>query len=256
MEGLFLQAPHHFTIEQAMRYAQVIGLGGTKDLARAVIATRMGADLQHDDFWEGVVRFFVQARGMSTELVNPIVDFLYHMRFAKREVTTVEGVRLLDPPQPTYTMKGRSLRSIMRHVEEWHGELAKIKSDVKLSWRRSPVNGLVHLEGCRNREGERVQRIWSITELLSGAELTAEGRAMRHCVGIYGSACSKGRTGIWSLKLEAEQRTKGVLTVEVDLQRQTICQARGKGNRPASQRELEVLGMWADRERLRIGTHL
>ena len=256
MEHLFLAAPDHFTIEEAMRYAQVIGLGGTRDLARAIIATRMGAHLQHDNFWETVVRFFVQAKGMRTELVNPVVDFLYHMRFAKREVIGAEGVRLLDPPQPTFTMKGRSVRSIMRRVEQWHDELARMKSDVKLSWPRSPVNGVVYLDACRDRSGERAQRIWSITELLCGATLTAEGRAMRHCVGIYSSACFKGRTSIWSMKRETEHRIQRVLTIQVDVHTRTICQARGKCNRAASRKALEFLGKWADREGLTMGTHL
>ena len=108
MEGLFLQAPQHFTIEQAMRYSQVLGLGGDKSLALAVAAARMGTDLKHDDFWESVVRFFIKAKGLKSENVNPIVDFLYHMKFADREVVGEDGIIVLGASQNEVPRVGQS----------------------------------------------------------------------------------------------------------------------------------------------------
>src|SRR5262249_8733888 len=53
-------APHHYTVKAALRWAQVRGLGGHEELARAVAATRLGRELAHEEFWLTVLRFFIQ----------------------------------------------------------------------------------------------------------------------------------------------------------------------------------------------------
>jgi len=256
MESFFLAAPDHFTIEEAMRYSQVLGLGGDKDLADAVIATRLGGDLSHEDFWETVIRFFVSTNGMTTEHVNPIVDFLHYIKFAKREVATEKGIVVLGPPCPEFSMKSRSLRSVMRMVRRWHGDLAKCKNNARLSWRRSSIRDFVYLEETRDSDSNRLQRIWSISQLLSGAQLLDEGRTMGHCAGIYSLACYKGRTTIWSMKQELNQATRRVLTIEVDPKTRCIRQARAKYNRMPNKHALEILKKWAARDGLTVGIHL
>ena len=47
----FLQAPDHFTVEAALRWGQVRGLGGSKELALAIAATRLGRSFESEDFW-------------------------------------------------------------------------------------------------------------------------------------------------------------------------------------------------------------
>ena len=59
MAHLFLQAPDHFTVEMALRWGQVRGLGGSEVLASAVAATRLGRSFEHEDFWQTVLHFFV-----------------------------------------------------------------------------------------------------------------------------------------------------------------------------------------------------
>ena len=51
-----MQAPADLTVEAALRWGQIHGLGGNERLARAVIVTRLGADYEHDDFWASVLR--------------------------------------------------------------------------------------------------------------------------------------------------------------------------------------------------------
>jgi hypothetical protein len=53
------QAPHHYTAVAALRWAQVRGLGGDEALAPAVLRTRLGKVLEHEDFWENVLLFFI-----------------------------------------------------------------------------------------------------------------------------------------------------------------------------------------------------
>ncbi|MGD8834907.1 MAG: hypothetical protein PVJ19_08210 [Desulfobacteraceae bacterium] len=60
MEHYFLQAPDHFTPEEAVRHAQVLGLGGTNNLAHAIVATRLGKHYEHEEFWRTVIQFFIK----------------------------------------------------------------------------------------------------------------------------------------------------------------------------------------------------
>jgi hypothetical protein len=54
------------------------------------------------------------------------VDFRQHQRFEWKEGVSAEGVfGKQPPPRPDYTMKGRTVASILRQVEEWHKELGQ-----------------------------------------------------------------------------------------------------------------------------------
>ena len=71
------------------------------------------------------------------------------------------------------------------------------------------------IPGFSQRTGENKQNIWQIKELLSGDELIVEGRAMRHCVASYASACAAGRCSIWAMEYVMPQGTQKRQTIEV-----------------------------------------
>lgn len=58
----FANAPAHFSIEFALRWAQVRGLGGSEDLARSLAATRLGREFEADEFWVTLIHLFINAR--------------------------------------------------------------------------------------------------------------------------------------------------------------------------------------------------
>jgi hypothetical protein len=74
MAHVFLQAEGHRTPEQAMRWAQVLGQGGSRDLAEAILQTRIAHTFEHEDFWGSVVTFFVRNPMLDPVHVGPIVD--------------------------------------------------------------------------------------------------------------------------------------------------------------------------------------
>jgi hypothetical protein len=47
----FCLAPDHFAVNHALRWGQIRGMGGNEGLAHALIATRLGQDFTHDEFW-------------------------------------------------------------------------------------------------------------------------------------------------------------------------------------------------------------
>jgi hypothetical protein len=250
MAHRFSQAPHHYTAIAALRCAQVRGLGGSDALARAVVGTRLGKALENEDFWESVLHFFVNHPSLDLAQVGPVVDFLQHQKFEWTEGVSPEGVfGKLPPPRPDYTMKGRTVASILRQVEEWHRQLGYDANQPAFCWRRSPFKDFQLVEGS---EALGNMRVWTITELLTSRALFLEGQAMRHCVAAYAGCCARRQTSIWSLQVENQKGRHRVLTIELELSRRTVCQARRKCNRLAQAAEREVLERWAAQEGLKI----
>jgi hypothetical protein len=250
MAHLFSQAPHHYTAVAALRWAQVRGLGGCEALARAVVGTRLGKALANEDFWESLLHFFVNSPSLELAQVGPVVDFLQHQKFEWTEGVSPQGVfGKHPPPRPDYSMKGRTVASVLRQVEEWHQQLGQDTNQPCLSWRHSPFKDYRLVEGS---EALGNMRAWTITELLTSRALFLEGRAMRHCVASYADRCARRQTSIWSVQVEDQRGRHRVMTVEVDLPRRTVCQARRKCNRLPQAAEREVMERWAAQEGLKV----
>jgi hypothetical protein len=250
MSHEFLQAPDHFTVEAALRWGQVRGLGGLKELALTISATRLGRSFESEDFWATVVHFFVNHPELDLAQVGPVVDYLHHQRFIPEEVFLDDGLRVeLDPAQPNLSMKGRTPRSLLRQVGEWHARLKRPRKSPLLTWRPSGIGECRHVE----RDASEGLRCWTIRELTSSEELRREGEAMRHCVASYAGDCARRETSIWSMRFENDERRFRIMTIEVDLATRTICQARRRGNASPNEKALGVMNLWAEREGLKFG---
>jgi hypothetical protein len=246
----FLQAPDHFTVEAALRWGQVRGLGGPKELAIAIASTRLGRSFEFEDFWATVVHFFVNHPELDLTQVGPVVDYLHNQRFVSEEVFLEDGLRVeLDPPQPNLSMKGRTPRSLLRQVGEWHAKLKRPRKSPLLTWRSSGIGEFHHVE----RDAPEGFRCWTIRELTSSEELRREGEAMRHCVAGYAGDCARSETSIWSMRFENDERRFRVMTIEIDLATRTICQCRRRNNASANEKSIDVMKLWAGREGLKLG---
>jgi hypothetical protein len=250
----FQQAPHHYSVTAALRWGQVRGLGGPEGLARAVAATRLGREFGGEEFWLTVLRFFVRHPRMDTAHVGPVVDFLQAQRFEPREVFLPgPGLTRQGPPRPDYSLKGRTVASLLRQVGDWHRQVGRDDRPPALAWARSGIKEFRHVEGTEQQEN---LRLWAVRELLTSRDLLLEGQALRHCVAEYARDCSRRRTTIWSLRVDAGRGPVRALTVEVDPAGRAILQARGRANRLPRPAERAVLERWAAREGLRIADHL
>jgi PcfJ-like protein len=249
MEHIFLSSHDHFGIEFAMRRAELLGLGADDHLVDAVLATRLSADLTNSEFWRTVWIFLiVNSHAIALTHVGPIIDFLHSVRHERVAVETAEGTVMQEPPQPHFSMKGRTPRSVLRLMDEWHRGLGLATGG--LSWDRSRLRPMV-LEIPR-REPSAPPLRWEFTELTSSEQLRAEGARLRHCVASYSHRCWRGASRIWSLRSRSDTKARPVLTIEIDPGRRAIVEARGFGNRRASGKALQLLQRWAARENLRI----
>lgn len=96
----FLQAPDHLTVEQALRWGQIRGLGGSKEVAMAVALTRLGRSFEAEDFWHTIVHFLVNHPELDLAQIGPVVEYLHHQKFAPQEVCLDEKeLTNLGPPQ-------------------------------------------------------------------------------------------------------------------------------------------------------------
>jgi chorismate mutase len=99
MSHHFMQAPADFTVAAALRWGQIHGLGGNDRLARAIIATRLGIEFEHDEFWTTVVQFFIANPMLDLAQVGPIIDFIQQQRFVWQDVFVAHRNR--RKPKPT-----------------------------------------------------------------------------------------------------------------------------------------------------------
>ena len=158
------------------------------------------------------------------------------------EVATANGLQLRAAPWPEFSMKGRTLNSMLRLVTAWHSDLAANTPGKSFAWQPSGIQGYRFLE--KRVDGEH-DREWTIQELLDSGALQIEGRAMRHCVYSYADRCRRGETKIWSLRLCVEGAEKRMVTIEVDPHRRAIVQVRAKCNLFPGNRSREIIRQWA-----------
>src|SRR6185437_14073376 len=194
-----LLAPDDVSILAALRWGQVRALGGSERLARAILNTRLRDPQVTEPFWLSVLQFFVANPMLDPNQVGPIVDWIHNQRFVGEPQHIVNGVvRGGTIPQANLCMKGRSVQGVLHQVERWHRELNRATGRGLLAWSPCGIPGYERVEG-----NEGSQRIVRIEELISSADLQAEGRAMHHCVASYARTCAHGGAAIFSLRIDS-----------------------------------------------------
>ncbi len=249
MEHIFLASHDHLPIEQAIRRAELLGLGACTELVESVLATRLATDLSNGEFWRTVWIFLIaNASIIDPAQIGPMIDFIQAIRHDRVAMETPDGMVELDPPQPAFSIRGRTVQSMLRLMRDWHRSLGL--GTAGLAWRPSPLRPMVLEEP--SQEASAPPRRWQLMELTNSAQLRAEGAALHHCVARYADRCCLGMSRIWSLRLQRGEKVRRVLTIEIDPKRRVVVQARGRANCAASGRPLQLLQHWAARERVQI----
>lgn len=242
--AFFLQAPEDLPPQDALRWGQVRALGGDERLARALAAhPRPAAAAEDGRFWEDVIRFLVKHQPIAPAEAVAILRFVDQQRFQPAEEVWGPGAGSA-PLQPEFRIRGRSLRSLRRHMAHWREELVLQRPTLIAAtrcWARSDIGPFRFTDG---------DLLWTIEELLTDRALRVEGGMMKHCVGGYVRECAQRLTSIWSMKAQQGERRKRVLTIEVLPRSRIIWEARGKRNVRPTPQARKILQRWADREGL------
>ena len=249
MEHIFLASRDHFSVERAMRRAELLVLGASERMVQTVLATEPGGDMREGAFWRTVWIFLIEnEHAIDPAQVAPLIDFIQAIRHRTVAVETQNGIVHRAPPQPLFSMKGRTAQSMLRLMDDWHRSLGMTSGG--LAWQPSPLRPMTVEEP--NEDPSIPAAVWHMVELTNGEQLRAEGSALRHCVATYADRCWRGASEIWSLRVQRGDRLRPMLTIEVDRRRRAVVQARAWGNRLAAGKSLRLLQRWAWREQVRI----
>lgn len=247
MEHIFLASPEHLSVEHAMRRAELLALGASGHYVKAVLTTPMSSNFEQSDFWRTVWIFLIaNSHKIDPSQIAPLIDYIT----AARQEHSPDGTAEFGPPQPPFSLKGRTVESLFRLMQQWHRSLGI--GNATLTWEKSPFRPLL-VQEPRQTQSE-TSRSWHMMELTNSTQLRREGAALHHCVASYAYRCHRGASSIWSLRFKQAESTHHVLTVEIDPRNHSVVQARGKANRAASGKPLQLLQDWAAQERLTMPT--
>jgi hypothetical protein len=232
-EHLMRQAPAGCTFHEAYRYAQVAERDAAEYLGVA-LDSRLGREAPGPDdaLWLQVLDLFRAEPEVDAWQFGPVCDWIH---FRRRVGTPAE------PAQPGFSVRGRSLASLLAHTARWHRWLGHAQTSphylklLEQHWAGLPVPGFVGGEG----EWVRIQ------QLLNYPSLLEEGQQMRHCVASYVHQCTKGRAGIYSLTFNGAR----MLTLQLAPDRGLV-QVRGKHNRRPSAEERGWVLRWLQENHL------
>lgn len=230
-----MEAPSDFTIHQAIRYGQILNMGGNEIFVRQILRTRIAVDFNNNEFWVSVFRWLMLHPMLDVAHYAPLVDYIYNQKFVPCRMDTNGNMVCA---QPNLCMKNRDPEATLKQMEAWHKQLGKEKQGKFSSWVSSGIKGFYH-------KNDKTHTVRMISEICTQKELIAEGRTMRHCVGSYAGSCVQGRVSIWKFE---EISTTGIdkrLTIEIDNRSRTVTQARGKFNAVATQSDKYWLNQWA-----------
>lgn len=249
----FMRAPNEYNILNAIRYGQIVNLGGTVRLSNVLVTTLLGANITsfdryaksgQDEFWQSVIKWFIDNPMLDLVHAGPIIDWLNNQKFVTHAL--IDGVRVV--PQPNLSMKKRDVIGTLASVEEWHKRLGREKAGYEYrNWEPCGIKDFEFTEG----QNQNV-KVWKISEILTANGLTAEGRTMSHCVASYARSCHSGDSSIWSMTCRRVDGTKNELTIQVNNVTKRIVQVRGKFNILPTEQQLNVVNRWANREGLGI----
>lgn len=220
-----LGAPSRLTFEQALRWGQVRGLGGSEGLFHALSATRIPGPgregMPTHEFWQTVVAWLIRNPMLSPDQYGPVVDYI---REARRR-------------DPRFRMAGRTPQALLRAMAAWHGELGQVPTaTLSRTW---SSHGMDWLWVQKNEEGARLT--WRMEEITTAERLREEGKTMRHCIFTYLQSCTSGTTAVLSLRADDQP----VLTVAVNPRLRALGEVRGVCNRCPSPAESSVVRRWA-----------
>jgi len=246
---LFLHAPGDCTIVGAMRRAQYLGMGGSDRGAVELLNTALGYPQPNERFWETALQFLANHESELRAGQIALLAAFLHWRVTGQH-------RIANPlaPAPVFSMKGRTLGSLLREAEVFRAALPSLTGPVKW-WDRLGIKEWLPEEGAD-------ERTWSIVELLNSAELRHEGETMRHCVAHYDRVCAAREVSIWSVRCQDREAAyaEPIMTIEIRTERRVIVQARGKRNQSAMDEQAgpllraaaRLMIQWTEREKLTI----
>lgn len=238
----FLTAPDNLTFEEAFWYAVATSYTPERDNALRIARSRIAETPREAMFfWREAARFFA-VNPTTREEIDDFSDFLAAQM--QRDAR--------------YSLKGRTLASLRRQMQEWHTDLIEVARIQAMRLRAQQRNRKAAEDPDRwagaqienwswqpnSKDARRRGETYVIVQLVTADALVLESRVMRHCVSTYARKCVTGQASIWSLRRVVKGDVDRLLTIELDRRRRAV-QVRGNANRVATTDEHQLLARWA-----------
>jgi hypothetical protein len=234
-EALF--ASENLAPLQALLFGHLRACGGHGPNVLEVLAHVGQKPAATDSVWLELYEKVARAPGIPPHQVRPLCDYVFYRRFRCER-------------RDRFVLRGCSIPSLLKRMEEWHVALRAEAFRRAMAVRRFRFG----YEECwpsrfedRAFEGNGEHGEYSVRELRSAKELFEEGQHMHHCVATYTEAASRGEVSIWSLRLTRDTREVGRVTIRVALPSREVVEARRFANQKIQPHELELVQAWAKR---------
>lgn len=221
--GVFLSLKNDYPISANIWLARLIHYGFDKIMSYKLY-DRLFSNFD-ELFFEfdlvNIMQFFMtNYKDMDNEVLSDILDFVRH-----KLVTDVK-----------FTLKGRTVQSVIELSNQWHKERIITNPGVQNArWDRIEEEDRV----INYNDGD-----YKFVELTTTRELFSEGRTQHHCVGTYLDWCISGKCSIFSMRYTTVDGDKKSVTIEI--QDKTIRQARGKCNAKPNHHEYGAIMKWSE----------
>jgi hypothetical protein len=235
-----------YTIDDALRRCQIIGLGGDERLTNAVLMSRLRHNFNNNDFWVTVFQTFINTTMLNLDEVGTVIDYINEIKYVHQHFM-INGRRVYQPEIPGFSMKGRNIETLIRDTHNWHKALSKNrKIDMSSKWTNSGIPTFVHEEGDIHHKNYKV---YELLELCTAKELHTEGKTMHNCVYSYVSSCVNKKCLIFSLRLFGQS----LVTIEV--RNNIAVQIRGNYNSRPGNKEINLISTWARKNNIEIAKY-
>jgi hypothetical protein len=207
---------------------------------------------QPEKFWDDAITIFSrEVDAWSSNELTDIMDFLRHKHYN----------------EPTWTLKGRTIGSLIKLSNDWHRFQIKGTAGEKIEW--NPLGKDMTFELVHTFQREKTNIVWVMQELCNSNALSREGTDMRHCVGAYHRMCKDGNTSIFSIKGFArhfeDEPIEKIITrsymfrATIEVTRTTwdnklrVAQCREKYNAIPQRATADAVKYWCDQKEIRKG---
>jgi hypothetical protein len=227
-----MEAPKNNTVYEALRYGQIIDMGGNYQLSHCVNGTSLVREFENEEFWIGFLKYLIKYPELHGH-IQEIIDYINEVKFNTPAI------------KPNLSLKGKKPANLLKEIDEWHTTLKYIPREFN-SWSKNEnISGFL----CEVDNDEEEQ-VWVIRELTNSQELYEESRDMVHCVASYESRCITGMISIWNLSLIKNGNADKIATIEVQNHNKSVVQIKGKHNSLPKENEMSIIYNWIESQNL------
>lgn len=249
LDGINIRKSKHLPLKLSKKESQILrtqlpyslGLSNKVVLRLVLISKLLVGSMRYDKHYIHMMFMTGNIFDNNPELIIKDIDFwkkaylfLGNFKSDNSEITPVEALHYIEfkkyHSNEEFSLKGRTVKSITRAVEEWHEEsrYENLLEYENYEWDKKYQDTIIELDNVN----------YSFEEIHTGKRLLEESKEMKHCVFSYIDLCLSSGVTIFSM----QKKEKKCLTIEV--KNKKVVQVRGFKNRLPLKQEHFIVNKW------------